>query len=102
MMIEPHHSLVEQSPDAIFLVQKSRVVFLNGAAVRLLGASGPDQVIGRQLPGLFRPEDGSRLHEDLERWAAGETAQRIEAKIVRLDGSVVDVEVVGGAIEGAG
>jgi PAS domain S-box-containing protein len=101
MMIEPHHSLVEQSPDGIFLVQESRVVFLNGAAVRLLGASGPDQVLGQQLTGFFRSEDRSRLRAGLERWAAGEPAQPIEAKVVRLDGSMTDVEVAGGAIEGA-
>jgi PAS domain S-box-containing protein len=52
-------------------------------------------------PGI-RPEDRSRLGEGMERWAGGQTAQPVEAKIVRLDGSVADVEFAGGAIEGGG
>jgi PAS domain S-box-containing protein len=52
---EQYRRLVELSPDGIFITRDSRIVFVNPAAIRIFGASSPDQVLGRS------PYDFSRL-----------------------------------------
>ena len=44
------------SPDGILLSQDSRVVFTNAAALRLLGATSPETVLGKPLLDIFHPE----------------------------------------------
>src|SRR5579864_5760072 len=41
---ERYRSLVELSPDALFVEIEDRVVFINSAGIKLLGASGPEQI----------------------------------------------------------
>ena len=101
-MVEPYRSLVEQSPDGIFVAEDSRVVFLNEAAMRLCGASAREQVLGRPLLDFVQPDGRARLLDAMEQWAAGQTASRIEVRIAALDESATDVEVTGGAIDDRG
>jgi PAS domain S-box-containing protein len=42
-----YRRLVELSPDGILISQDNRLVFVNPAAMRLFGASDPEQVLGR-------------------------------------------------------
>src|SRR5258707_10380181 len=46
---ERYRSLVELSPDALFVEIDDRMVFINSAGVKLLGASSPDQIVGRDV-----------------------------------------------------
>ena len=89
-----YRRLVESSPDGIFISQDDRIVFLNAAAVRLFGASSPEQILGRRCPSdLFHPASHALIHERVARLLAGETMPPAEEKLVRLDGTVTDVEV---------
>jgi PAS domain S-box-containing protein len=89
-----YRRLVESSPDGIFISQDDRIVFLNAAAVRLFGASSPEQILGRRCPSdLFHPASHALIHERIARLLAGETMPPAEEKLVRLDGTVTDVEV---------
>jgi PAS domain S-box-containing protein len=101
-MAERYRNLVEHSPDGIVVTQDSRVVFVNQAAVRLLGASTPDEVIGRPLLDFVHAEGRAPVRDCMEQWLKGETAPRADVKIVRQDGSSTDVEVAGSAIEDDG
>jgi two-component system sensor histidine kinase UhpB len=96
---ERYRRLVELSPDAIFIARENRIVFLNPAAVRLFGASVPDDVLGRSPFEFFPPEEHALIRERVRRVRAGETAPLIEQRLVRLDGSIVDVEVTGALLD---
>ena len=101
-MLEPeglHRELVERSPDGIFLVRGDRIAFVNPAAVRLWGAESPDQLSARPLVDLFHPDSHATLLERLAQAHAGEAMPLIEAKILRADGTVTDVEVAASAVE---
>ncbi len=100
-MSAPYRSLIEHSPDGIFVTRDSRVVFLNDAGTRLVGASSPDQVLGRPLIDFVHPEGHAAVRDCMERWAAGQTAHAVDAKILRPDGSATDVEITGGAVKEA-
>jgi len=88
-----YRSLVEMSPDALFINLNNRVVFVNPAAVRLFGASSADQIVDKSPFDLTHPDYHPIVRQRIERQLAGETAPLIEEKIVRMDGSIVDVEV---------
>lgn len=90
---ERYRRLVELSPDAIALHQDGRFVFLNPAAARLLGAESPEVLEGREVLEVVAPASrelaAARIRQVLE--GDGE-APRQELQLLRLDGSVVDVE----------
>jgi len=91
---ERYQRLVELSPDAIVVHVENRIVFINTAGVKLLGATSREQLIG--LPVLrFVPDS-------LRRNAAGRVSRLLEdevdptfaeQKLRRLDGSSLDAEV---------
>jgi PAS domain S-box-containing protein len=91
---ERHRRLVEVSPDAIFVHGDGRFVFANAAAARLLGASGPEQIVGTPVLEVIHPDlrqsAASRMRREID---FGEIVQALEDRFVRFDGRTVDVEV---------
>ncbi len=79
-----YRQLVELSPDAIFIQSGGRFIFLNSAAVKLYGASHPDELVGRSVLDF--------VHHDYARMAGHRIKQFTEQKINRLDGATVVVE----------
>jgi two-component system, NarL family, sensor histidine kinase UhpB len=96
---ERHRRLVELSPDGIFISQDTGITFLNPAATRLFGASAPEQILGKSLLEIFHPDSHPLIRERIERLLPGESVPLVEAKIVRLDGAVTEVEVTGTELE---
>jgi hypothetical protein len=91
---ERHRSLLEASPDAIYVCQESRITFINSAGLRLFGAVSQDQLLGKTWLDLYHPD----FRQPTDRQARQALAERrplslIEGKIVRLDGEERDVEV---------
>ena len=91
---ERYRNLVELSTNAIYIAIDGRYVFSNRAGVRLLGASVPEEIVGREVLDFIHPafiaaerERVRSLRED------GFTPPAKEEKYVRLDGAVVDVDV---------
>ncbi len=99
---ERYRRLVELSPDGILIVQETRLAFLNPAAVRLFAASTSGELLGRSLCDVFHSQCHERVRELLERLLADQTMPPIEGQIVRLDGSVTDVDVAGAPLENCG
>ena len=91
--LDRYRRLVELSPDGILISQDNRLVFVNPAALRLFGASAPEQVLGKSPFDVFHPDSHALIRERIGRMMAGESVPPAEEKIVRLDGGVTDVEV---------
>jgi PAS domain S-box-containing protein len=92
---EHYRSLVELSPDAIFIEEEDgTLAFVNPAGLRLFGATRPDQILGRQVFDLIHPDYRKIVKK---RFQAIKKEKKelpmIEEKYLRLDGSSVDVEV---------
>jgi len=94
--------LVEQSPDGIFIAQDDRIVFLNPAAVRIFGASAPEQLLGKSAFDLYHPDSHALMRARIAALMAGRPVPPAEETIVRLDGGVTDVEVNSTRLEGHG
>ena len=85
--------LVEGSRDGILIGRDGRLVFVNTAAVRLLGAASPEQLLGTPVDHVFHTPSRARVREALGQLPE-EPARRFEESIVRPDGTVRDVEAV--------
>jgi len=91
---ERYRSLVELSPDALFVHSDEKVVFINSAGVKLFGAKSPGQIIGKPLRELVHPRNWKSVQQRLTRMrSTNKPLPFAEQKILRLDGSEVDVEV---------
>lgn len=87
-------ALVETSPDGIIEVDDTgTILYCNASYLRLVGAEQPEQVIGQRvmrfLHADYHPVVGSRL-QSLDQLAQ---IPFIEERYVRLDGTVIPVEV---------
>jgi PAS domain S-box-containing protein len=85
-----YRALAEGSPLAIFVNRKGKVVLANTACVKLFGASSPEDLIGRSALELFHPDSRALVRERIRE--DNETVPLVEVRIVRLDGTPVDVE----------
>ncbi len=94
---ERYRRLVELVPDGIGVHIGEVFVFMNPAGASLLGASGPDRVIGNSVWDVvqndFREIEKSRILQ-LKKGTDTVVLPWIEEKFVRMDGSVIDVETV--------
>jgi PAS domain S-box-containing protein len=89
-----YRALVESSPDGIGIHQDGRIVFINPAGARLLGAQSPDELVGKSVMDLLHPDYREVVRERIQRGlATGQPAPPLMEKFIRLDGTVIDVEV---------
>ena len=90
-----YRALVENSPYGIAIHQDGKLVFINPAGARLLGAERPEQVLGQPVLRFIHPDYRdivrNRIQEAIE---SSKHGPLIEEKFIRLDGRVIDVEVV--------
>ena len=91
---ERYRLLVEESPDAIGIYQDGKLVFVNSAGARLLGAKTTAELLGRESEQMIHPEDFPASRDRIRRRLAGETGvYPAEVRYLRRDGTVVPVEV---------
>ncbi len=91
---ERYRTLIEISIDAIYINQNNTITYLNNAALKLFGASNPHQLIGKSPFDLFHPDYHEKIKQRIDKMIKeGTTAPITEEKIVRIDGTIVDVEV---------
>lgn len=92
-----YRQLVELSPDAIAVHAGGNIVFANPEAVRLLGASGPEELLGRSILDMVHPDSLELVRERVRRMmGSGEPAPLAEECFVRVDGTTVEVEAAAG------
>src|SRR4051812_28914780 len=99
-MSEQYWRLVEQAPDAIFISRDYRITFLNPAALRLCGASAPDEWLGHSMLDVVHPDSRPRLRETLDQWMAGHHSAPVEARVARPDApNDKHVEIAGARLD---
>jgi len=96
-------TLIENSPDAIFVKTQGRFAYLNYAALRLFGAQDERELVGKPFIEFCHPEFHEIVQErmfkiDTER----KELPRLEQVFLRLDGTMVDAEVSAVSIDYGG
>ena len=90
---ERYRSLVQLAPDAIFVNRNNKIDFVNPAALQLFGATAAEQILGKSPFDLFHSDYHSIMRDRIQKMLNGQPAELIEEKIIRMDGTVRDVEV---------
>jgi PAS domain S-box-containing protein len=89
---EKYRTLVEVSPIPMWIDKDGTISYMNPAALQALGAMHMDQVAGRPIMNFIHPDCHAFVQERIAQLTEkGETAL---LKYVRLDGGVIDVEVI--------
>ena len=91
---------MERAPDGILISRQLRAVFVNPAAVRLFGASHPDQILDRPVPDLFHGRDRAIVLAAIERSVAGERIPPTHATVESHDGTARDIEITATVLDG--
>ncbi|HUF17630.1 MAG TPA: PAS domain S-box protein, partial [Thermoanaerobaculia bacterium] len=91
---ETYRLIVQTSPDAIGVHVDGRYIYVNPRFVQLFGASSERELLGRDVFSLLHPDYADIVRERLVQLERGESAPMIREKFVRLDGRMVDVEVM--------
>ncbi len=89
-----YRQLVELSPDSIHIHQDGKIVFANSACARLFGATSPDQLLGKPLIDFLHPDYREVVRERMRLlYEEQKDIPGMVQKVLRLDGTVVDVEI---------
>src|SRR5262249_19332279 len=89
-----YRRLVDLSPDAIIVHSEQRIVYINQAGLKLLGAGTAEQILGRRIVEFVHPDSIATVKNQIkEIYEEGNDAPLIEEKFIRLNGEVIDVEV---------
>lgn len=91
---ERYRSLVEISPDALFVASAGRIVFVNSAGLKLFDGNDPKQVVGKQAVDLFHPEERDQIRARLDLVVREQRPISFtEHRALRVDGTIRSVEV---------
>jgi PAS domain S-box-containing protein len=91
---ERFRSVVESAPDAIFIQTGGRFAYLNQGAVLLFGAKSAQEMLGRSVIEMIHTDFKSIAAERIRRLnELRETQAALDERILRIDGTPVDVEV---------
>lgn len=97
---ERYRELVELLPDAVHIKYKGKIVYSNEAGAKILGFKNPKELIGR-YDGDFTHPDYLELSKDRGKKVTRERdkAPLVEAKMIRLDNEIIDIEVASVPVE---
>ena len=86
--------LIESAPDAVLVQSGGRIVYMNAAALDLIGATSAKQIIGRDVINIIHPVSRDIVKERIVSVANGKVPVSCqEETYMRLDGSPVVCEV---------
>ncbi len=92
--MQRYRTMVEDFPDAIFINREETIIYANPAALRLLGAAGADEIVGKSTFDIVHAGDHAAVRARITKMMAGvEQPGLHEQRFLRRDGSVLDTEV---------
>jgi len=92
---ERYRLIVEKSPNTIAIHQDGKLVFINPAGAKLVGAKASEEIVGRSILDVVHPDGRRNVIQRMQQVDEGMEAPIFEEKFIKLDGTIIDVEVVG-------
>lgn len=94
-----YRSLVELTPEALAVHRNGKVVYVNPAAIKMFGAASASDLIGTAMLDRVHPGFHQMVLERVRHFSEhGGSAPLIQENFLRLDGTVIQVEVQGTVI----
>ena len=95
---ERYRALVETTVNGVIVHENNRFLFANPAALRLFGAKTFEQIQTRSIYDFIVPSERPDIDQRMSQTSEGQKVLPNQAEVIRLDGSKVPVEAVGGPI----
>lgn len=93
---ERYQSLVDMMPDSIIVHSQGVVKFVNPAAMKLMGATKSEDLVGKDVMSFVHKDYREAVLERIRRaQIEGKSLPPMEEKLYRLDGKLIEVEVTG-------
>jgi PAS domain S-box-containing protein len=93
-----YHALIEGMPDLVLVIRLGRIAFVNTQAADLFAAGDASRLIGQPVESIIHPEDREVALARIAMAIANGKAPLIERRMLRYDGSQVDVDLSAQAI----
>jgi PAS domain S-box-containing protein len=94
-----YRTLVEWTPESIIVHRRANILYVNPAALKMFGASSVSELIGTSLLDRVHPDFYQVAVALMNGFAESDSdSPMVEQKFLRLDGTVIDVEIQGMAI----
>ena len=91
---ERFRAVVELSPNALAVHRGGRLLYVNPAAVKMVGATSAQELVGRPMLDLVHPDFHQVVLARVKNGAsATDDLPVLEEKFVKMDGTPIDVEV---------
>lgn len=89
---ERYRHLLDISPNAITVHSEGKFLYLNKAAMKLLGAYSPEELIGKSIFDVISPEYHDTAKIRLKNAMEGSPLQPVQYPLIRLDGTKIYAE----------
>jgi diguanylate cyclase (GGDEF)-like protein/PAS domain S-box-containing protein len=95
-----YRTLIEWSPEAILVHRLGKIVYANPAVIKLFGAPDAATLLATQTADLIHPDNRAAQAERMKSIINRETIPpAVESRFLKFDGTVIDVQVQGTAID---
>lgn len=95
-----YRTLIEWSPEPMLVHRAGQILYVNPAALKLFGAPDAQSLLNKTTHELIHPDARALQASRMKSIYNHETIQpMVESRFLRLDGSAIDVEVQGTAID---
>jgi diguanylate cyclase (GGDEF)-like protein/PAS domain S-box-containing protein len=92
-------TLIEWSPEPVMVVRAGVLAYANPVALLLLGARSAQELIGKPILEIVHPDFHQVVQERMRILEEGAAAvPMVEEKLIKLDGTLIDVEAQSAAI----
>lgn len=90
-----YRSLVELSPEPIFVHDNGKMIYANPAGLKLLGAASLHEILDKSVMEFVHPDYQEIVKKRVRQvQTEGKPVELIEKKLIRLDGKIIDVEAI--------
>jgi PAS domain S-box-containing protein len=90
--------LFDRSPVPVVVHRRGCIQYINAAAMRMLGAEQPEQIVGKTALDIVHPDFQRAVSERIQH-EGREALPVLEERLLRIDGTTIDVEVSAWPIE---
>ncbi|MCM2341033.1 diguanylate cyclase [Rhodoferax sp.] len=95
-----YRTLIEWSPEAILVHRQGKIVYANPAVIKLFGAPDAATLLATQTADLIHPDNRAAQAERMKSIINREAIPpATESRFLKFDGTVIDVQVQGTAID---
>ena len=94
-----YRTMIEWTPEAIAVHREWKVLYVNPAAIRMLGATCAEDLLGKSIMDMVHPDSHAQVRQRVQSQQSNSSSvPLVQEKFMRLDGIAIDVEVQAASI----